>query len=83
MAENPLKNGAKILLKDAIDFHATGKSSSKSAFFFRIVFNPTFKNTQYTSDTCSAYYNLESPQFIFEIGLLQNTGRNTLKSSSL
>lgn len=45
MAENPLKNGAKILLKDAIDFHATGKSSSKSAFFFRIVFNPTFKNT--------------------------------------
>lgn len=43
--KNPLKNGAKILLKDAIDFHATGKSSSKSAFFFRIVFNPTFKNT--------------------------------------
>lgn len=31
--KNPLKNRAKILLKDAIDFHATGKSSSKSAFF--------------------------------------------------
>lgn len=43
--KNPLKNGAKILLKDAIDFHATGKSSSKSVLFFRIVFNPTFKNT--------------------------------------
>lgn len=31
--KNPLKNRTKILLKDAIDFHATGKSSSMSAFF--------------------------------------------------